>query len=1216
MFKAIALFELRTQLKRPLLWLVFGVFFAMAFGAMVSDSVRIGGGIGNIHRNAPSVIVQFHLVLSIMGLLITTMFVATAILRDFETGTYELFFSRPLGKLDYLLGRLVAAFGVAALAFLGVTLGMIVGTFMPWLDQARLGPFMPQAYLYALLVLALPNLFLSAATFFTVASLSRSMLSTYLAVVGFFAAYVVAATMVRDLDSRPLGALIDPFGVAAVGQATRYWTVVESNTALPPLSGYLLANRLIWLAVAVGMLVVALARFRFTEPARSGGASRLAVDEVDGAIEAAAPVGVALPSAERRFTVAVSLGQLAHQAWLEILAVFKSVPFPVILAFGMVNLVTSVVYAGMFLGTPVWPVTHLMVEAIKGSFVFLLVIVITFYSGELIWRERSVKLHEVTDAMPVPSWVFLAGKLAALLAVVLAFTAAGIATAVVCQLAMGYTHVEPLVYLKASVMMVLPFMLMCVLASFLQVAAGNKFVGYLLMVVWMISSGVLESLDFQHNLYNFPGSPDAPYSDMNGYGHFVAPTVWFNLYWAFFAAGLAGLAALLWVRGTDTSWRTRLKLARRRLGGPVRGLLVVSVLGFVATGAFIYYNTNVLNEYAPKDVERDRRAAYEKSFRQYKDVALPRVRDVYADVDIYPAERRVEIRGRYRVVNAGKAPLTELHMTIPHQVTVNKLDFPAHTERLHDAFSGYRIFTLATPLEPGGEMTIGFDLTVAHRGFVNNDSDTLVVENGTFFNNRQFLPSFGYDDDVELKDPNERRRHGLPRAHRMAAVGDLEARRNTAFSYDSDWINFETVVSTSADQIAVAPGYLQKEWREGDRRYFHYAMDAPILNFYAFLSARYEVLHDSWNGVAIDVYYHKPHAFNVARMVASVKRSLEYYTANFGPYQHRQVRILEFPLYQRFAQSFPNTIPYSEDIGFIARLKDGDDEAIDYPFYVTAHEVAHQWWAHQVIGGNVQGAQFLSESLAQYSSLMVMEKEYGQEKMRRFLKYELDRYLRQRGGELVEEMPLALVEMQSYVYYQKGSLVTYALRDYIGESVLNRVLARFLSATKFQQPPYTNTLELMAELEKDIPKDKLHLLDDMLRTITLFENHAEESSAVARGDGTYAVTVRARAKKVRATGLGVETEVPLDDWIDIGVFGKADAGEKAGDKPLYLGKHHVTGHDVTVEVVVGEKPLRAGIDPYNKLVDRKSSDNVSGVKILEAAPGKAADTATARAAHN
>jgi hypothetical protein len=238
----------------------------------------------------------------------------------------------------------------------------------------------------------------------------------------------------------------------------------------------------------------------------------------------------------------------------------------------------------------------------------------------------------------------------------------------------------------------------------------------------------------------------------------------------------------------------------------------------------------------------------------------------------------------------------------------------------------------------------------------------------------------------------------------------------------------------------------------------------------------------------------------------------------------------------------------------------------------------------------------MSESLSQYSALMVMEKEYGPEKMRRFLKYELDNYLRNRGTELVEEMPLLLVENQGYIHYRKGSVVMYALRDYIGESVLNRTLARYLGATKFQQPPYTNSLELMAELAQDVPADKQALLDDMFRTITLFENHAEDSTYSRRPDGQYVVTVNARAKKLRADGQGVETEVPLDDWIDVGVFADSKVDGTTVEKPLYLAKHHVMGHDLTVEVVVAEKPERAGIDPYNKLVDRRSNDNVKTLK--------------------
>jgi aminopeptidase N len=159
------------------------------------------------------------------------------------------------------------------------------------------------------------------------------------------------------------------------------------------------------------------------------------------------------------------------------------------------------------------------------------------------------------------------------------------------------------------------------------------------------------------------------------------------------------------------------------------------------------------------------------------------------------------------------------------------------------------------------------------------------------------------------------------------------------------------------------------------------------------------VKKDRWNDVAIEVYYQPGHEYNLDRMIASVKASLDYYTTNFGPYQHKQFRILEFPRYEVFAQAFPNTIPYSEAIGFIARVREGDKEDIDYPYYVTAHEAAHQWWAHQVIGGDVQGSTMLSETLAQYSALMVMKRKYGEAKMQRFLSYDPDRYLLGRASE-------------------------------------------------------------------------------------------------------------------------------------------------------------------------------------------------------------------------
>ena len=175
---------------------------------------------------------------------------------------------------------------------------------------------------------------------------------------------------------------------------------------------------------------------------------------------------------------------------------------------------------------------------------------------------------------------------------------------------------------------------------------------------------------------------------------------------------------------------------------------------------------------------------------------------------------------------------------------------------------------------------------------------------------------------------------------------------------DADHIKFEIKMSTSPDQIAIAPGYLQKEWEEEGRRYFHYKMDVPMFNFYSMISARYEVVREAWETpqgrpVNLEVYYHKGHEYNLDRMMGSMKHSISYYEEHFSPYQFRQMRIMEFPRYSTFAQSFANTVPYSEGIGFILKP---DEDDVDMNYYVTAHEMAHQWWGHQVIPANVQGA--------------------------------------------------------------------------------------------------------------------------------------------------------------------------------------------------------------------------------------------------------------------
>ena len=172
--------------------------------------------------------------------------------------------------------------------------------------------------------------------------------------------------------------------------------------------------------------------------------------------------------------------------------------------------------------------------------------------------------------------------------------------------------------------------------------------------------------------------------------------------------------------------------------------------------------------------------------------------------------------------------------------------------------------------------------------------------------------------------------------------------------------------------------------------------------------------------------------------------------------------------------------------------------------------------------------------------------------MRRFLRYELDRYLSGRGGELIEEMPLALVEDQPYIHYSKGSLALYALQDALGEERLNEALRRYIASVRFQAPPYTVSRDLLGFVTAITPPRNAALLKDLFASIVLFDNQTITAVSRARPDGRYEVTVTARARKVRSNGQGVETEVPLDDWIDVGIFGEASrsAGGRR-EKVLY-----------------------------------------------------------------
>ncbi len=1188
---AIALFEARQRLKMLSTWVYFSGFFSLALiwmaaagGAFKSGSVSFGG---KVFINAPFSVEITVSLLGCFGVVVMAAMMGRSVQQDFEYDMQHFFFSAPIKKYQYVLGRFFGAYLALAVIFSSIVLGAWAGTHLPGIEPERLGPASLMLYLKPYLFTLLPNIFIFGAIFFVLAALTRRMLPVYVASVVMLIGYIVAPSLARDLDYKTLAALMDPFGTTAILRLTEYWTIAERNANVVPVEGVYLLNRAIWSVFALVVLLLGYWRFQFVGTLDSGAPARP---------DSEAPLHLTQASINTRETpdfAARSLGWLLLQSvWLNLRESVKNVYFVVIALAGVLTLFTLSVNLGGLYGTNTYPVTYQILELIHNAFTLFLFVVTTFYAGELVWREREARMAQFIDALPIPSWLPLIAKLLALIGLQAFLLFVAMLCGMMIQLFKGYFALEPGLYLHSLFLIELPrFALTAVLAIALQVLINQRYLAYFAMILYYVACLSFDTIGLDDPMILFGTSPDFVYSAMNGFGHYLARERWFDLYWGGAAVMLVVLSLVFWPRGSNSELGSRLQLARRNLSLPVLASFAGGLLLFVATGAGLYYTLHVAGDFQGAYQQDEQRAQYELRYKKFAELPQPRVTDVSLQVDIVPEKRQLLIKGTYQLENKTAQAISDIYVQQERGSHIGSLDFGQKSRPLlADSERGFYGYRLATPLQPGARMVLSFNIDFSPApGIFGLGQETPVVGNGTFFNNNR-LPHIGYQSVVELSDERDRKRHKLPARERALARDDPKGLANNYLGNDADWINFDAVVSTSPDQLAIAPGNLEQEWIANGRRYFHYKMDKPILNFYAFQSARYTVRHDRWQDVSIEVYHHPSHDYNIDRIVRGVKASLDYCAKNFSPYQHKVLRVVEFPRYAAFAQSFPNTIPFSESIGFIAKVDDKNPKDLDYPFYVTAHEVAHQWGGHQIVAGNTRGSTVLSETLAEYTALMTMKKAYGDDKMRRFLRYDLNRYLSGRSMENKKEMALAQNENQDYIHYRKGSLAMYLLQDLVGEDKINGVLHQFLTDYAFQSAPYPSVTVLVERLRKITPPDKAYLIDDLFESIVLYENRAMAASAIKRPDGKYEVSITVHAAKLRAGELGEEKSVALKDYIEIGV------DDKDGN-PLVRERKLIEANEQRFLLVVNSRPAKAGIDPDNKLIDRKPADNMIDVEI-------------------
>jgi len=1195
MLLGITRFEIRYQLKNPVFWVAVAIFFLLGFGITASENVSIGTP-GAVHENAPYAIAVATSVFSLFYLFVITAFVANAIVRDDSSGFAPIVRSTPVSPTQIILGRFLGGFIIALLGYVAIPLGMAFGSMMPWVDPETIGPQKLQYYGWPFLIFAIPNIFLTSAILFALATRLRSMMAAYIGTVALVIGYLITSSIVgQKIEYRETAAKWEPLGTAALGQVTRYWTQSEMNNRLVELSGTLLFNRIFAVLLGLAFLGFTLWTFTMTErapskwrlrrmakrEAREGVASKVAPKLGGGAV-----IGRDLNPSR--------WAQFVSRLRIEMRQVLTSPGLIVLTLFGVGLSSVLLWFSPSTYGTSDHPTVSATVSMVRGGYGVTLLLIAAFYGGELVWRERDRNVNEILDSTPVASWVMTVPKILAIFVVLLIVNSTGLLTGMLYEVLNGARELGAGDFVTWFILpAAVDGLLIAVLAVFVQVLSPNKYAGWAILFVWFVAGIFLQNMGYSDPLYRYGEGPNVPLSDFVGQGSFWFGSVVFQLYWLCFAVILIVVAHLLWPRGTDLSLRVRLRRMRRNASATSLAVLGLAAVAMAATGAYAYYNIKVLNRYQTSDDVEKYQAEYERKYLKFESLPMPAVTRVSLDVKLFPNEKKLVATGSYLLQNKTNAPISEVHVRQgDRDAKFTNLTIQGARLIQDDPKFAYRIYRFDTPLAPGASAQLNFASQIWHRGFRAGRPETDIIENGTFANNFSFAPVIGMDRNGLLSDRTQRRRQGLAPELRPAKLEDMKA---TARNYiHADWVMSDITLTTDADQTPIAPGNRTSDTTSNGRRTARFVSPAPILNFFSIQSAKYEQATREHNGIKLSVFYHPGHDWNVQKMLNAMGSALDYYRANFGPYQFNYARIIEFPGYASFAQAFAGTMPYSESIGFNANTN--DPEKIDFTTYVVAHEMAHQYWAHQVIGADMQGGTITSETLAQYSALMVMKHLYGPDKIRRFLKYELDNYLSGRKAEAVEELPLERVENQAYIHYRKGAVAMYLLQERLGEDAVNRALARFDAKFRFKGAPYLRSVDLIDEFRKEAKTpEQQQLITDLFEKITLYD--LKVSDAVTKKVGNeWETTLTVSAGKVYANGKGDETKAKLDEPIEVGLFtARPGLGAFSAKDVIVIGRERIRNGDQRIVIRSKAKPSFAGVDPYNFYIDRNSDDNVKDV---------------------
>lgn len=1212
MLRSLLAFEIKLHTRQIGFWIALIVMAAVGllFSSHEDFAIGVAGG-ERVKVNGAIPIALTMSAFSLFSIFFAAVFVVTGVMRDDTYNSVEVVHATPVKTRDMLLTRMLGVWFATVLSLSGLALGTMLGPFMPWGDAETFKSFNLAHYIQPFFLFIVVNAFLVSGIYTAIAVITRNRAIVYVSAVGLFVFYLIGGVIAGERPDEWIAALVDPFGATSLGVETQYWPAAEQNENMAPAIGWVGLNRLVY--SIIGLILFGTA---FVLSSRGIMTRRSKKTTQEDAFDAPIRVTPVAPRLGTKFVI--------HAFWtrikFEYFSTVRSTAFIILVGIALALFSITLLVLTFMNEATTLPTSRFMTQVALRSLLFPMLIIMVFFGSDIMWRDRTANLHGILDATPVRDVSLLFAKWGALALLLLTLVGGLLLAGMIAQMILGagVVPVVPTTFLAIGIVsFYVGFFFQGMLVMFLQNFMPNRIIGML------VSAGVLVGLiffigqlPFYHPLMNFGSAGAGAYSEMAGFSN-PKGFGWEFAYWMGLILILGALSVWVWRRGTQAGLADRLGSMRKRLSLPSIATAVfgtVLFVGFGYAGLQSYQDGGYMNS----DQREANQAKFERLVVDLFELPEPRITDVSVKADFFPSSQTAQFDGVYTIDNPHAVPISRTTVFSgvgPDNIT--RLDIEGGqiikgegiADELRDDHQVLMVH-FDPPLQPGESRTVTFTTQFKAPTLTNSSS---VARNGTFVNNTDALLVFGNLGQGFLSNPDTRRKYDLGERMQWPERDDMAARRKhllTSFSGFADYVDFDAEVCTVDSQIPVAPGKFRAETVADGRRCRTYKSINPILNFFSFLTAEYEVRTDVWSddqgrSVDLEIYFHPDHDFNIDLMFGAMKTSMDTYHEVFSPYQYAQLRIMEFP-FASFAQAFAGTVPFSETIGFVQDPGDADDpKRVDFATYVTMHEIGHQWFAHQVIGAFAKGSNLLSEGLTENATMLAYERHYDFAKARRMHEERSTvQYLTSRTFERDDEPVLAEAEGQNYLNYNKTSWVFWGMRGIMGNEPVQRAVKRFLIEHGADKgAPYPTTLELISILKEEIDPQYHGLIEDYWNKITFWDLSFQQDvdvEIVANGD-SFTVTVPLSVdKKYASEEDGKETSVSeiddaaLDEFIQIGFYAE-DPEDDLGANPMQLETVRINEANSTITVTLDVRPTHIVLDPARRLIERNINDNVKAL---------------------